>query len=397
MNIITCKPKMAPLNTCLYQPLLISIFGSFNSHSLRILYILENYYPNIGGVETLFKSLVDNIRNEGYEVTIITNKTNHDLPFRERSDNLTIYRFPFSSRYAFTFLAWLPATIQAFKHDLIHTTSYNAGIPAFIASFISRKKVIITFHEVWGRLWFKLPFFRKIGMWLHYIFERFLLKLHFDKFVAVSDYTKYRLVKAGVKEKKVVRIYNGIKYNHEQSAVPAPDNHTYRFLYFGRLGISKGLDILLGAVKILSDKDKEFEMRLIIPSVPKNLRQMVTDLINQFGIEKSISIKSDLTDKELVDEINSADAIVVPSYSEGFCFTAVESIAMNKPIISSDRGALKEVVSGKFLKMTEHTDSNLAECMIQALNDGWEHSEVKKFPLHDTIQSYKELYATFRK
>lgn len=364
---------------------------------MRILYILENYYPNIGGVETLFKSLVDNIRNDGYEVTIITNKTNNDLPFKERSENLTIYRFPFSSRYAFTFLAWLPATIQAFKHDLIHTTSYNAGIPAFIASFISRKKVIITFHEVWGRLWFKLPFFRKIGMWLHYIFERFLLKLNFDKFIAVSDYTKYRLVKAGVREDKVVRIYNGINYNHLQITEIEPNNHIYRFLYFGRLGISKGLDILLGAVKILSENNADFEMRLIIPSVPLNLRQVVTDLIDQFGISKSISIKSDLSDQELANEINTADAIVVPSYSEGFCFTAVESIAMNKPIISSDRGALKEVVCGKFLKMTEHTDSNLAACMTRALNDDWEHSEIKKFPLHNTILSYKELYDTFRK
>lgn len=358
---------------------------------MKVLYILENYYPNIGGAETLFKTLVDSILDEGYIVTVITNKTNRNLPFKESSDNLTIYRFPFKSRYAFTFLAWIPALYHAFKNDIIHTSSYNAGIPAFIASFVSRKKVLITFYEVWGELWFELPFFRKIGMWLHYIFEKCLLKLPFDRFIAISEFTKDSLIESGIKPDKIDRIYCGIDYEKLPQKIDHP-NPTFRFLYFGRLGISKGLDILLSAIKILKKKQKDFVLYLIIPTKPYKLRQVILDLIIQYNISDKIIIMSNLAYDNLTEEIVKSDAVVVPSYSEGFCFSAVESIGMGMPIISSDRGALKEVVSGKYLKMEEFSGEGLAVAMNKALEGRWDNSAVNKYYLNTCIEEYKNLY-----
>lgn len=363
---------------------------------MRILFILENYYPNIGGVETLFKSLADELVKEGYQLTIITNKSVEGMPFKEQEHNLKILRFPFNSRYAFTFLACFPAIYYAFKSDIIHTTSYNAGIPAFVASVVSRKKVIITFHEVWGKLWFKLPFFKKIGLWLHYLFEKFLLKLKFDQFIAVSDYTRDRLIKYGIDESRVVRIYNGIKYD-EYSVVEKPETSNFKFIYFGRLGISKGLDILLGAAKILHDASEDYELVLVIPSGPVNLRRLVESYIVDYGIQDRISIRSNLSRDELIRQIREAGATVVPSYSEGFCFTAVESIALGTPVISSGRGALSEVVTGKHLVMETQDAIGLANQMRKALQNEWETKPVKNFPLGDTIQQYMQLYEAHTK
>ena len=39
---------------------------------MKILFVLENFYPNIGGVETLFKSLTEQLVREGHEVMVIT-------------------------------------------------------------------------------------------------------------------------------------------------------------------------------------------------------------------------------------------------------------------------------------------------------------------------------------
>lgn len=358
---------------------------------MRILFILENYYPNIGGVETLFKSLADELIKQGYLLTIITNKSVDGMPFKEHSHNLKILRFPFNSRYAFTLLACFPAIYYSFKSDIIHTTSYNAGIPAFVASVVSRRKVIITFHEVWGKLWFRLPFFKKIGLWLHYMFEKFLLKLRFDQFIAVSDYTKQRLIKYGINQERVVRIYNGIRYD-QYIAEQKPEMVKFRFIYFGRLGISKGLDILLGATKILHDADEKFELILVIPSGPVNLRRLIENYIVDYGIEDRIKIRSNLSKEELIRQIRIAGATVVPSYSEGFCFTAVESIALGTPVISSGRGALSEVVTGKHLVMETQDAEGLAKQMKKALKEDWEDKPLKEFPLQDTIMQYMQLY-----
>ena len=121
---------------------------------MKIVYVLENYYPNIGGVETLFKSLIESLANEGHQITIITSRITPDSPLKEKKGNIQIVRMPFNNRYLFTFLGIFYILPYAKKCDLIHTTSYNAGIPAFFAGKLFGKKIIITFHEVWADLWF---------------------------------------------------------------------------------------------------------------------------------------------------------------------------------------------------------------------------------------------------
>ncbi|MBU0626082.1 hypothetical protein KKH82_01285 [Patescibacteria group bacterium] len=41
------------------------------------------------------------------------------------------------------------------QHDVIHTTTYNAAIPASIIGRISKRKVVITVHEIFGKLRYK--------------------------------------------------------------------------------------------------------------------------------------------------------------------------------------------------------------------------------------------------
>jgi len=123
---------------------------------MKILFVLENHYPKIGGVETLFKDLTDVLAEEGHTITVLTNRSpSENLKAKESyHPNLTIIRKTLYNRYLFTFFAWIPAFFLARKHDFIHTTSYNAALPAYIAGFLSRKKTIITFHEVWAKMWF---------------------------------------------------------------------------------------------------------------------------------------------------------------------------------------------------------------------------------------------------
>lgn len=358
----------------------------------RILFVLENYYPNIGGVETLFKSLVENIASENTEVIVLTRRLDKDNSIKEVNGNVSIYRMPVGNRYVFTFLSILPAILLGFKVDLIHTTSYNAGIPAFIASVITRRKVIITFHEVWGKLWFKLPFISKVKRMGFYLFEKFLLNLKFDLFVGVSDFTKKKLIGQGIDNSRVTRIYNGIDNYDTKSIDSDIDSVKYRYLYFGRLGISKGLDLLLHAIKILSEGNHDFEVKLILPSSKTFLNSRINKLIENYKIEKFILFDSDLDKNTLETELLLADCIVIPSYSEGFCFGAVESIALGKGIISSDQGALKEVVSGKFIKMKEFNVQGLVDAMIDAKKERWVHTPVIKFLLDDTITQYQKLY-----
>jgi glycosyltransferase involved in cell wall biosynthesis len=316
------------------------------------------------------------------------------VPDFEKIGNVTIRRYRFYNRYLFTFLAFFPTFLQASNYDFIQTTSYNAALPAYFAGFLRRKKVFITFHEYWGKLWFSLPFFSKFSLWAHFLFERMLVMIPFYKFIAVSKHTFSKLISAGLSKDNVSLIYNGISYEDWKAppGIKEAEVEVYEFIYFGRLGISKGLDILLEAAQKLSAREKEFHVTLIIPEEPQNLFNYIKNLITRFSLYQKISIVHHVPKEDLIKKISLADAVIIPSYNEGFCYTAVESVALGKPIISSHQGALPEVVSGQFLALPHLDSNNLAEAMHKAMHGHWSHSEVRHFHLADTVDQYINLY-----
>ena len=361
---------------------------------MKLIYVLEYYYPNIGGVETLFKSLIESLAQEGHQITIITSQSDKDTPLKEKQGNIQINRMPFNNRYLFTFLGFFYILPHIRNCHLVHTTSYNAAIPAFFAAKLFRKKVIITFHEVWADLWNRLPYMGKLGKTVHYLFEQLLLKLPFHHFIGVSQSTSNDLIKAGIKKEAVSTIYNGINYAdfQVQSINQSTKGHKFTYTYFGRLGISKGLDLLMEAIPILKEKHPNSQFQLIIPKVPSNFLNKITSFIEAKELGHYISLKHHLSFEALKKAIISSHCVVIPSYSEGFCFAAVETIALGTPLISSNQAALKEVVSGQFIKMTDFSVESLVVAMDKAIKGKWSKSPVRRFELRDTIEQYKNLY-----
>ncbi len=363
---------------------------------MRILFVLENFYPNIGGVETLFKSLTEKLAAEGHDVMVITTKLNKDMPAEENLNGVKIRRYPFINRYTFTLFAVFPIIKHVKNYDIIHTTSYNAGLPSYIAAKLFRKKIIITFHEVWGKLWFQLPYMGRIAKWGHYLFEQMLTRFNYDKFIAVSNSTADSLKENKVEEKRIATIYNGLDYHkfekYKTSKRLKPEQFTYT--YYGRLGISKGLDILLDAAYLIKQKKPDSLLKIIIPTTPNALFKIIKNRIKELKLEDYVCLKHHLSFDKLVEELQSSDCVVIPSYSEGFCYVAAESIALGIPVISSDKKALKEVISGTYLKMNNFSAESLFEKIIQAQQGQWQHSPIKYFNLFQTVKEYIDLYET---
>ncbi|MCF8235835.1 MAG: glycosyltransferase family 4 protein [Bacteroidales bacterium] len=358
---------------------------------MRILFVLEYYYPHIGGVEKLFKLLCEQLVVNGHEVTVLTNRYKIDLPKREVIKGVEVRRLSFYNRYLFTFFSLPIVWSYAGKSDVIHTTSYNAAFPAYFAARLRKKPVYITFHEAWGKLWFQLPFISRISSFLFYHYERFILQLPFTKFIAVSDYTASSLIDQGVNPDRVIRIYNGIEYD----IFPAKSqkrNAGFTFMYFGRLGASKGLDLLIPAAIRFLKSNPDARFRLVVPKEKNRILKYVQQSLFESNIFSQVEILHELKRDELFDEIGSAHCVVIPSYSEGFCFAAAETIALGTPLISSDQGALKEVVSGKFIKMDALTPDALLNALQEAYEGKWSATEIKKFRLVICINRYLEFY-----
>jgi len=358
---------------------------------MRIAFVLEHYHPYIGGAEKLFKSLAEGLIAHGHEVRVVTTRFSRGLPRMETINGVQVRRVAAFGRYLFTLLC-LPAAIRAARWcDMMHTTSYNAALPAFIASRLTHKPCIITFHEVWGDLWKSVPFMSRLSKWAHKSYERFIVRLRFDQVVAVSEFTRQALVSSGAADQRVVTIYNGLNYDSTQDFRHHPPDR-FTCAYFGRLGVSKGLDMLLKAWQHFTITSQDARLVLIIPTRPPWLLRKVLRLVSQLGIGHSVDLHHNLSERELLDVLSRCTCVVIPSLSEGFCFAAAEACALGIPVISSHRGALPEVVSGRFVTMRHAGIDELVEALRAAARHEWTTSSLKRFPLDEMITRYQEVY-----
>ena len=357
---------------------------------MKILFILELYYPNIGGIEKLFKSLAEKLVDEGNTVTVITTRFRKDLPLEETINGVRIKRLRISSRFVFTFFGIFGMLKEARRCDIIHTTSYNAAFPARLAGLLARKKVIITFHEAWGNLWFSLPFAGYVSKRMYFLYEWFILRLGFHHYIAVSDYTAGCLIRQGVKKHKVIRIYNGLDYSDFEPGDHTPPGN-FTFTYFGRLGISKGLDLIPDAAAEFLKNHPDAHLKMIMPKRPKGMYRKIINLLKKIPANR-ITLLHNLRDADLRKELQHSSCIIIPSYSEGFCFAAAEAIAMGIPLISSGKGALAEVVCGKHITMESQDVKGLSDALERAYAGDWEVTPVRRFDFDDMVGGYVGLY-----
>lgn len=72
---------------------------------------------------------------------------------------------------------------------------------------------------------------------------------------------------------------------------------------------------------------------------------------------------------QLVRLYNAADAVVYPSFAEGFGWPLVEAMACGTPLVCSDRGALSEITAGAACLIDPDEPSSIAEGIARVLAD----------------------------
>jgi glycosyltransferase involved in cell wall biosynthesis len=356
---------------------------------MNILFVTDFYKPHIGGVEKLFSSLAEELAAKGDKVTYITWHYDRNLPHKENINKVNIIRISAPSRTFFSLFALLTIIHEARKADLIHTSTYSSAIGSWIASKFTGKRIIITVHEVWGNLWLKMPYLSSFEKSFFRLFEKWLLKLKFDRYIAVSDFTKNKLTEIGIDSQKINRIYNGIDYDLPEWSDPGLP---FTFCFFGRAGASKGLDILIKASEMLLEVHPKVRFKFIISPQNRNVFNKVVLRINNGILKEHASIYSQLPYPALITELMSSNCIIIPSLSEGFGFTAVEASAMGIPIISSGMGSLPEVTSGKVITIKKYSAESLYTAMEISLANRFEIVPQKKFTIETFIESHYSLY-----
>ena len=375
---------------------------------MKILYIVDNYYPHIGGAELLFQLLAEGMASENHTVMVLTPKNFPDYLDEEVYNGVHIIRQPvppFAQRYFFTFLAIFKAISLARQHDIIHTATFNSIPLAWLAGKLTRRKTVLTVYEVWDKKWHQLSGQSRPKAMLLRLIERVLLLFRFDEVICISNSTlsDYQQL---VPKASSQRIYPGVAYaDMEAFRLSADERLAFRrtkgwldseyvLVGFGRPGISKGFDYLVDAVPEVVRSLSNARFKFIWPSAPNfiSLRSTLVQRLDSFNLGQSIEVLDKQSRADLFAYIQSADCVVIPSLAEGFGYAAIEACLLAKSVVATTAGSIPEVVSGNVLLVKPADSSALATGLIAMYKRMSVSMPVRYFTTEDMIEAHDRLY-----
>lgn len=372
-----------------------------------ILYILDYYLPHQWGVETVFEQIISRSLAKGRKVILLTSHFDPQIPKAQTDWNLSIIR-TWKNRKTFILKAFRAGKkiLKTHNIDLIHTSTYGGAIPASLLAKLFKKKILITVHEIFGKL--RSLYKPRTSAWIFKFFERFLFQLPYDCYHCVSLYTLNALrIHYGISDHKLKLIHNGVDTTFRNPKKITQEEKkliTSRFsldwkqnlLYFGHTGISKGIDTLVEAIPQLL---KQFpNLQLIFNFIPAQRESFILEQIQKklkkctSDQQKRLQISHTLEKKQLRTLVTQVDGVIAPSLSEGFGSVHTETLALRTPLITTQIAAIPEVAGGKTLFISPQSVDELINAVDTLLKGKIAPLPEKHFDRSVQYEAIAQLY-----
>lgn len=314
---------------------------------------------------------------EKYDVTLITNGTNHDLDFLVGE---YVHFIPISIARKISLFRDLYALIilccifRAERFDVVHSLTPKTGLLAMVAAFLAR--VPHRIHTFTGQVWAN-----KVGT------SRWVLKT-FDKLIAIcstnllTDSASQRqfLIDQTVAVKSKISVLGcgsvcGVDVKRfkpdadirraVRKSMNIPDDAIV-YLFLGRLNKDKGILDLALAFCALADEVKKSHLLVVGPDesgIDVILGSLLEEYKDRFHRVGFTNVPEEY--------MACADIICVPSYREGFGSVIIEAGAVGIPAVASNiYGLMDAVVNGETGILHKTKDaSEIKSVLLDLSND----------------------------
>lgn len=168
-------------------------------------------------------------------------------------------------------------------------------------------------------------------------------------------------------------VYNGIDTD-EFHPIEGRERKSYRLMTTASADVPlKGLDVLLRALANLKTQYPELDLLVVGKAKPGGATEK---LINQLGLAKKVQFVSGIETSEMVRLYSEATLAISPSIYEGFGLPAGEAMACGVPLISSDGGALPEIVGDAGVVVPAGDVQSLEKAIGDLLQDPGKRAEL---------------------
>lgn len=197
-----------------------------------------------------------------------------------------------------------------------------------------------------------------------------------DHIIAVSESTKQDTIRLlGVPESKISVIYeaaNPVYRPMDRDQARAYVKRTFGLeeylLFVSTVEPRKNLPTLLHAYRALRD---QYKVRTALAVVGREgwLSQGTFVLVEKLGLKEAVRFLGRVPLEDLVRLYNGAQALVHPSFYEGFGLPPLEAMLCGIPVICSNVSALPEVVGDAALLVAPAEIAEWTVAMSRVLND----------------------------
>jgi len=337
-------------------------------------YLAPEGKPYFGGVDARTINLAKNLAKNN-DVHIIT--TFMDGTERlEDYEGVKIHRIgkkrKFTQRGDFLqrlkFNSEVVSEILRLRPDIVE----SSGFVSYAGGYRGAKKInipaVVTVHEVWQGEWVQ-----NMG-WVNglvgHFFEKHYLKYPFDRYIAVSNFTKEKLIKKiGIAKEKIAVVYNGIDLNLYKTTRVKEKYANPTILTVCRLVVYKRVEDLIRALNILKPDFPDIRLKIIGTGPRENY---LRNLSKKLGIEDNIDFFGKINDtREMIKILKRSHVFALPSIAEGFGMVVVEAIAAGIPYVASDIPPIREVTMGGVggLLFEPKNYKELADAISKLLDD----------------------------
>jgi glycogen synthase len=241
---------------------------------------------------------------------------------------------------AHAFAQGIGAVAKKYKPDVVHSHDWMTFPAGIVAKAVKNKPLLAHVHST--------EFDRTGGHYPNpevYKIEKDGLE-YADKILPVSRFTKSILVeKYGLNENKIEVVHNGVD-NIEKSFIPPAltkfKEMDYKVvLFLGRITLQKGPEYFVRAARRVLDYDQK--VLFVVTGSGDMMEYMMQEAV-RLGVINNFIFTGFLRGKELAQIFTTADLYVMPSVSEPFGLTVLESISYGTPVLVSKQSGVSEVV-----------------------------------------------------
>jgi len=290
---------------------------------------------------------------------ILGEKTSSNITSSDSKPGSSIYgKDLFSEVERFAGKAGIIAGFE--DHDVIHAhdwMTYKAGIAA---KQVSGKPLVVHVHAT--------EFDRTGGSCNQHVYDIERMGMHAaDKIIAVSNFTKNMIIKHyGVSPDKVQVVHNGIYCDGMERCQQRISTKDKIVLFLGRVTLQKGPDYFLYAAHKVAKQMPD--VKFVIAGTGDMLPRMI-EKAAEMGLGSKVMFTGHLTGADIDRAYQMADLYVMPSVSEPFGITPLESVKNGTPVIISKQSGVSEVHTNS-LKVDFWDIDEMANKMVSCLAYG---------------------------